>query len=61
MARIVDYYHRNVCLGVALRVAERLLTCNIRKSKNFKKISEMLGFDGKYPAGHRKNKFCLLC
>ena len=31
------------------------------KLPNFKKISEMLGFDGEYPAGQRKDKFWHLC
>ena len=35
-----------------LRTYERL-----RKLGNFKKISEMLGFDGEYPAVHPKAKF----
>ena len=30
-----------------------------RKLGNFKKIAEMLGFDGEYQVVHRKAKFCL--
>ena len=39
---------------VASAVAERLK--DLRKLGNFKKITEMLGFDGKYPAVHPKAK-----
>ena len=35
----------------------RLRKLNLRKLVNFKKISEMLGFDGEYPAVHPKAKF----
>ena len=42
---------------VASRVAERLKTEDLRKLENFKKIPEMLGFDGEYPAVYPKAKF----
>ena len=45
----VDYYHQKVNVRVASRVAERHKTYNLRKLENFKKIPEMLGFDGEYP------------
>ena len=61
MTRIVDYYHQNVCLGVVLRLAERIKTCDLKQLGYFKKISELLGFDGEYPAVHRNSKFCRLC
>ena len=32
-------------------------TLDLRKLGNFKKILEMFGFDGEYPAGHSKGKF----
>ena len=38
---------------VASRVAERVKT---QKLGNFKKIPEMLGYDGQYPAAHPKAK-----
>ena len=51
-----DYYHQkeNVS-GVASGVAERLKT--LRKLGNFKKIPEMLRFDGQYSADNPKGKF----
>ena len=49
-------YHQKVNMQVASRVAERLKTCDLRKLGNFKKIPEMLGFDGDYPAAHPKAK-----
>ena len=42
---------------VASRVAERLKTYDVRKLGNFKKMSEILGFDGKYPAVQLKANF----
>ena len=57
----IDYYYQKVHVQVALRVVKRLKTYDFRKLGNFKKISETLGFDGKYPAVHRKVKFwCFL-
>ena len=42
---------------VASRVAERLKTKDLRKLRNYQKIPEMLGFEGKYPTDHPKAKF----
>ena len=53
----VDYYHQKMDVQVASRVAERLKTYDLKKLGIFKKISEMLGFDGKYSAGLPKDKF----
>ena len=47
-----DYYHQKV----NVRVAERLKTEDRKKLGNFKKIPEMLGLDGEYPAVQRKAK-----
>ena len=49
----LDYYHQKMNVRFALRVN------NLRLGKlgNFKKIPEMLGFDGEYPAVHPKAKF----
>ena len=47
----VDYYYHKVNVTVTSRVAERLIL------GNFKKIPEILVFDGKYPASHPKSKF----
>ena len=52
----LNYYHQKVHVRVASRVAERLKTRDLTKLGNFKKISEMLGFDGEYPAIHPKAK-----
>ena len=49
----LNYYHHRV----NIRVAERLKTKDFRKFGNFKKIAEMLGFDGEFPAVKKKNKF----
>ena len=49
----LSYYHQKVSVWVA----ERLKNKDLRKLKNFKKISEMLGFDDKYPAVQPKAKF----
>ena len=38
----LDYYHEEVNVGVASRVAERLKTLNLRKLVTLKKISEKL-------------------
>ena len=43
----LDYCHQNENIRVASQIAEHL---------NFKKILEMLGIDGKYPAGYQKGK-----
>ena len=43
----LDHYHQKVSARVASRVAERL---------SFQKISEMLRFDGEYPAVQPKAK-----
>ena len=32
-------------------------TLRLKKVVNFKKITEMLGFDGEYPVEHTKGKF----
>ena len=42
----LEYYHQNMKVRVASRVAERLKTSNLRKLGNFKKIAEMFLFDG---------------
>ena len=41
---------------VAPRVAKRLITYDLRKLGDFKKIPETLGFDGEYPAVNEKAK-----
>ena len=46
----IGHYHQKVNVRVASRVAER-------KLGNFKKIPEMLGFDGEFPVVHRNAKF----
>ena len=51
----LDYYHQKVNVRVAWRVAERLK--DLSQLGNFKKIPEMLGFDGEYPAAPQKAKF----
>ena len=48
----LGYYHQKVNVRVASRVAERLKTYDLSKSENFKKIPEMLGLDGEFPAVH---------
>ena len=53
----LNYYHQKVNVRVASRVAERLKTKYLRKLGNFKKIPQMLGFDGEYPAVPLKAKF----
>ena len=52
----LDHYHQKVNVVVS-RVSERLKTYDLRKLGNFKKIPEMLWFDGEYSAGHLKAKF----
>ena len=44
-------------VGVVSRVAEQLKTYDLRKLGNFKKIPEILGFDGEYPAVNPNAKF----
>ena len=53
----LDYYHHRVNVRVASRVAERLKSQDLRKLGNFRKIHEMLGFNGEYPAAYPKAKF----
>ena len=55
----LDYYHHRVNARVPSRVAERLKERlkDLRKLGNCKKIPEMLGFDGEYPAVHPRSKF----
>ena len=53
----LGYYHQKVNVRVASRVAERLKTYDLRKLGNFKKIPEMLEFDGELPVVHPKAKF----
>ena len=53
----LDYYHQKVNVRIASGVAERLKTQDFRKLGNFKKITEMLGFDGQYTAVHPKANF----
>ena len=55
----LDYCHHWVNARVASRVAERLKERlkDLRKLGNCKKIPEMLGFDGEYPAAHPRDKF----
>ena len=50
----LDYCHQKVNVRVASRVAERLKELNLG---NLKKIPEMLGFNGNYPAVHLKAEF----
>ena len=53
MGMELDYYHHRV----VSRVAERLEILGSSEIWNFKKISEMFGFDGEYPAAYPKAKF----
>ena len=53
----LGYYHEKVNLQVASQVAKLLKTYDLRKLRNFKKIPEMLGFDGEFPFVHQKAKF----
>ena len=41
----------------ALRNTEQIKTKDLRNLENWKKIPEMLGFDGKYSANRKKAKF----
>ena len=41
----------------SLQTSDRLSLRHFRKSRNFKKIPYMFGFDCKYSAGHPKDKF----
>ena len=52
----LDYYHNKTSVRVASRVSERLKPLDLRKFGNFKKIPEMLGFEGEYP-GYPKANF----
>ena len=47
----LDYYHEKVNVRVVSRVAEQ------QKLVNFKKIPEMLGYDGEHPTDHPKGNF----
>ena len=53
----LDYYHQKANARVALRVAEQPKTKDLRKSENFKKIPEILGIHGEYPASQSKSKY----
>ena len=53
----LDYYHQKVNVRGDSRGAERLKTQDLKKLVNFKKIPEILGFDGEYPAVQPKAKF----
>ena len=53
----LGYYHEKVNLQVASQVAKLLKAYDLRKLRNFKKIPEMLGFDGEFPFVHQKAKF----
>ena len=52
---LLDYYHQRVNVRVATQVVE-ILKMGSWKSGNFKKIPEMLGFHGEYPADHPKRQ-----
>ena len=56
-----DYYHQEVNVQVTSWVFEWLKTKDPRELGNFKKIPEMLGFYGEYPADHVKPKFWDMC
>ena len=53
----LDYYHNKTSVRVASQVPERLKPSDLRKFGNFKKIPEMLGFEGEYPGGYLKPIF----
>ena len=53
----LNYYHQKVNVRVASRVVERIKTEGLGKLGNFKKIPEMHGFDGEYPAVYPEAKF----
>ena len=46
-----------VAIQVAIKVAERLTTQDLRRSRSFKKKPEMLGIEGEYPSGQPKGIF----
>ena len=52
----LHYYHQRVNVQVASRVLERRKTQDLRKLRNFKKISEKLGTDSKSSVGYPKAK-----
>ena len=52
----LGYYHQKVNVQDASRVVERLKTSDLKKLGNFKKIPEMLGFDGEFSVVHPKAK-----
>ena len=54
---VLDYYHNKKSLRVSSRVTERLEHSDLRKFGNFKKIPEMLGFEGEHPGGYPKANF----
>lgn len=39
----LNQYHQKVSIGVASQVPKRLMTQDLKKTKNFKKSPEMLG------------------
>ena len=51
----LDYYQQTVNVRVLSRVEEQ------QKLENLKKIPEMLGCDGEYPADNPQGKFWYLC
>ena len=53
----LDYYHNKTSARVASRVPQRFKASDLRKFGNFKKIPEMLGFEGEYPDGCPKANF----
>ena len=55
--RELDYYQEKRSARVASRVAKRLKIEDLSELGNFQKITETLGFDGKYPAVQPKDKF----
>ena len=50
-------YQQRVNVRVPSRTAEQFQFEDLRKLGNFTKISQMLGFDGEYPAVHASTKF----
>ena len=50
----LDWYHQKVNTRVASQVVERPKTQDLRKLGSYKKIHEMFGFNGEYPAVHPK-------
>ena len=53
----LDYYHNKTSVRVASRVPERLKPSDLRKLGNFKKIPQMLEFEGEYTGGYPKANF----